>query len=381
MKNNDMEINKHNYEAFFLLYTDNELTGEERKAVEDFVEMYPDLKVELNAILQTRLPLEESVFSFDKSNLYRSETTGETINTANHELYFLLYADDELTAEQKVLVEDFVAKNPDKKASLDLLLRTKMQPDEAVIFKNKSLLYRREAPVVSMTVQWRRMVAAASILLIGALVWMNFDKVKEQLEGNSPRTQIASTPTIEKKETAPAADNQSTIAGKEASAATEENTAPEASPLVAAKEELQVRTQRGQPIKKPQVEKQAIAATTKDGSEDIEPEPVKLAVNDPVNDMPVAVNKVVEIDNKMPNTLRSEVKPVILDEAAFNDEDDDVKPNNIELALLETDNTEKKSKGTLRGLYRKASRFVNRATNADGDVAVVRIASFEIAKK
>lgn len=380
MKNNDMEINKHNYEAFFLLYTDNELTEEERKAVEDFVEMYPDLKVELNAILQTRLPLEESAFSFDKSNLYRSETTGETINTANHELYFLLYADDELTAEQKALVEEFVAKNPDKKPALDLLLRTKMQPDETITFKNKSLLYRREAPVVSIAVQWRRMIAAASILLIGAFVWMNFDKVKEQLEGNSPRTQIASTPTIEKKETAPAADNQGTIAANEAKTPTED-AVPKATPPEEAKKELQVRIQREQPINKPQVDNAAMAATTEDDGKNMQPEPVPLAVNNPVNEMPVAVNKVVENDNKMPNTLRPEVKPVILDQAAFNDDDDEVKPSSNELALLDTDDTEKKSKGTFRGLFRKASRFVNRATNADGDVAVVRIASFEIAKK
>lgn len=377
MKNSNMKINKHNYEEFFLLYTDNELNEEDRKAVEDFVEMYPDLKEELNGILQTRLPLEESVFSFDKKDLYRTETAAETINTANYEPYFLLYVDDELTEEQKALVEGFIAKHPDKKAALDLLLRVKVQPDEEIIFKNKSVLYRRDTPVVSIAFQWRRMVAAASIILIGALAWVNFDKINQQFGDAPQRTQIASTPAIEEI-IEPAAGNknpdhtETNIPVENSGSVQEIAKAPQAKVL-----------QEQQPTDKPKVNEKLVAATTisNNAIEEIQPEPVQLAVNNPVDNMPVAINKVVEDDNKMPNTLRPAVKPVILDQAAFNDEDEDAKSNNKELALLDTDNTEKKSKGTFRGLFRKASRFVNRATNAEGDVAVVRIASFEIAKK
>ena len=52
------------------------------------------------------------------------------------------------------------------------------------------------------------------------------------------------------------------------------------------------------------------------------------------------------------------------------------------VSSLDTDDT-KKSKGKFRGLFRKASRFIDRVTNADTneDKSIVRVASFEIAKK
>ena len=55
----------------------------------------------------------------------------------------------------------------------------------------------------------------------------------------------------------------------------------------------------------------------------------------------------------------------------------------IPVENIDTDNTDKKSKGKFRGLFRKAARFIDRTTNADtdGNQSIVRVASFEIAKK
>ena len=43
-----MNINYHNYEECFILYMDNELSGDERRMVEAFVQQHPELKEELD---------------------------------------------------------------------------------------------------------------------------------------------------------------------------------------------------------------------------------------------------------------------------------------------------------------------------------------------
>jgi len=48
-------ITRDNYEEFFLLYTDNELSAADVHAVEQFVADHPDLREELEALLQCRL--------------------------------------------------------------------------------------------------------------------------------------------------------------------------------------------------------------------------------------------------------------------------------------------------------------------------------------
>ena len=48
-----MNINRNNYEEYFLLYTDNELSEAERKMVDAFVAANPDLQEELLMLQQS----------------------------------------------------------------------------------------------------------------------------------------------------------------------------------------------------------------------------------------------------------------------------------------------------------------------------------------
>ena len=50
-----MNINRDNYEMYFLLYVDKELSAEERSAVEKFVAENADLKAELESLASATL--------------------------------------------------------------------------------------------------------------------------------------------------------------------------------------------------------------------------------------------------------------------------------------------------------------------------------------
>ena len=71
------------------------------------------------------------------------------INTTNYEEYFLLYIDNELSAEQKLAVEDFIQENPVHQKELELLKQTLLAP-EHIEFEDKILLYRLEEMEASL---------------------------------------------------------------------------------------------------------------------------------------------------------------------------------------------------------------------------------------
>ena len=104
-----MEITRHNYEEFFVLYIDKELNAADRAAVERFVSENPDLRAELEMFADAVLPAEDMVEFIDKSALYRQESSisDNIITTANCEEYFVMYSDNELTNEENALVEEF----------------------------------------------------------------------------------------------------------------------------------------------------------------------------------------------------------------------------------------------------------------------------------
>ncbi len=68
-----MQINRHTYEEYFLLYTDEELNAEERAAVEKFVEEHPELKEELEILGQSVFIPDENIVFGNKEVLYKEE--------------------------------------------------------------------------------------------------------------------------------------------------------------------------------------------------------------------------------------------------------------------------------------------------------------------
>jgi hypothetical protein len=162
---NDMNtIHLGNYEEFFILYMDNELSGEQVKMVDEFLEAHSDLKDEFEMLMSTKLPLEG--FSFDKTGLM-----ADNMKFSSVEEELLLYIDDELPADEKSKLELELASNNDFQLQHKVLLQTRLDPSEKIVYPNKKELYRREERVVSIRI-WMRVAAAVIVIAVGGILYL-----------------------------------------------------------------------------------------------------------------------------------------------------------------------------------------------------------------
>ena len=171
-----MNINRNNYEEYFILYLDNELDSESRREVEAFAQQNPDLKAEMDLLLQSRLVPDAGISFTGKGSLMRFDSA--SISLSNYEEWLTSYIDDELTTGERNDVEVFVAGNPAIQRELNLLQQTKLQP-ETIVFPDKESLYRKEEKARVISIRWIR-IAAAAVLLLGisttAIVLINNKK-------------------------------------------------------------------------------------------------------------------------------------------------------------------------------------------------------------
>ncbi|HTL09270.1 MAG TPA: hypothetical protein VL307_13465 [Chitinophagaceae bacterium] len=193
-----MNINRNNYEEFFMLYADGELSATDKELVEAFVAANPDMAQELDLFRQFKLTPDASIVYEDKAALLKGEGSAALVNAQNCESFFVLYADNELSIEQKRAVEDFVYHNPQWQSSFELLQEVKMEADASLVFANKEILFRHEKNERVVPFKWWRLAAAAILLLSAGMFWLYRPRTTEILPAitkNTPGvTNIPGTP-------------------------------------------------------------------------------------------------------------------------------------------------------------------------------------------
>jgi hypothetical protein len=192
----NMKIDRHNYEEYFILYWDKELTTAQKQAVENFVQENADLQDEFRLFGETRFAPEAAVDFGDKEFLLENSS----VNITNLEEQLLNYIDNELPSDDEKLIEKYASQYPAVKKELEILQKTKLQPESAIVFGDKSVLYRKEekpenyrVPVIRMT--WFRVAVAAAIILIAGFATLRLINT-----GNSNEEIIPLVKAGEKKE-------------------------------------------------------------------------------------------------------------------------------------------------------------------------------------
>jgi len=157
-----MNINRHNYEEYFLLFADNELSATERNMVEGFLAANPDLQEEMLMLQDTILQPEQVLFD-NKENLLKPQPLDAGIQQQ-----LLLLLDNELEAGEKQTLQLLTTNDEAVRKEWNLLKQTKLAAADIIIFPGKADLYEKEEGKVVGFIWWRM---AAAAMLIGFGLW------------------------------------------------------------------------------------------------------------------------------------------------------------------------------------------------------------------
>jgi hypothetical protein len=339
-----MNINRNNYEEYFVLYLDNELDSESRREVEGFAQQNPDLKAELDVLLQSKLTPDADISFSDKGSLMRFDSA--SISLANYEEWLTSYIDDELTEGERNDVEVFVAGNPAIQRELNLLQQTKLQP-ETIVFPYKESLYRKEEKARVIPVRWWR-IAAAAVLLLGisttTIVLVNNKKGngRGDLVNNGPKVKDPSNNTTIKQP----ADKQTTKEQVVAAIDKKNDVTKELHNTIASKQkDTRPEKKKEQPVLKNE-----------------EPVIAKNEEKQPSNGLPIPEHK--------PNVIKTEdhqeaIADVNLSSKELTPSDKKIDNGIVTVAKVETSDLTEQPSGNkgLRGFLRKVTRTFEKRTN------------------
>lgn len=161
-----MKININNYEAYFIDYLEGNL---DELLVNDFIEFLqnnPDLKEELSLFESVSVEPENISFN-NKEELYKEKYDSEKeFNKAA-----IANLEGDIITCDKSELENYIVKHPEKKKDIALFNKTKLNPDETIIFSKKKKLYRYS--VGKTFLLWSGRVAAVLVLAFAFFTLFN----------------------------------------------------------------------------------------------------------------------------------------------------------------------------------------------------------------
>ena len=155
-----MEINQHNYEHYFLMYIDNELSADEKAAVNDFIMQYPNYANKLETLQQLKISPDTLIYE-NKFSLYKLSEQDQQCIT---------YLENEMTNEEKASFENKLFANTSLQSHVKqwqgAFLTTPTNIEIAPNFKNS--LFKKSAQIKPLwaTVPFKRLASVAAILVV-----------------------------------------------------------------------------------------------------------------------------------------------------------------------------------------------------------------------
>lgn len=164
-----MNINRKNYEAYFLDYRENNLSAEQVAELMVFLEENPDLKVEFETFENITLQPELEI-SFSKKEALKKSTIISTKNINSDNIDELLVAnlEGDISEKEREELTTFMELNPKAKLESNIYRSTLLKPDLSIIYADKESLKKRGVFLLYRTQMiYGLSVAATIIILLG----------------------------------------------------------------------------------------------------------------------------------------------------------------------------------------------------------------------
>src|SRR6056297_2715417 len=134
-----MNINRDNYEAYFLDFIEGRLSPDQEEVLRRFLKFNPDLEAELDGM--DVLKFKASHVPFPGKNSLKKELPGREpeVNDANFDMFCIAYIEGDLDEKQQKSFETFLDQHPEKASEFKAFKATILEPD-TVAFPDKNRL-------------------------------------------------------------------------------------------------------------------------------------------------------------------------------------------------------------------------------------------------
>lgn len=154
-------ITRANYEMYFLDFYEGVLDASSKEELYAFLSEHPDLRMEFESFSEVKIESEPHVVFAGKAALHRSSVTER-----NYISRMVAYLEGDLDGNTKTEVDEYIKAKPGVAEELEILRKTRLQPDYSIVFSGKSSL-KKGAKVVSIrTAVYRTTAIAASLVLL-----------------------------------------------------------------------------------------------------------------------------------------------------------------------------------------------------------------------
>lgn len=166
-----MNINRENYEEFFLDYHEGAISEEAKLQLIAFLELNPDLKEEFYAFENISFAEDTPAITFDFKESLKKQNTATLITKNNYHEFFIAAAEGDLLPSQQKQLEIFLSDNTSLFNEYQLYKKLKLVPDHSIVYDRKASLKHLSvfSLPISRKVLYQTASIAASLLLLASV--------------------------------------------------------------------------------------------------------------------------------------------------------------------------------------------------------------------